>query len=67
MPLWLIPLLLETLPQVPVLAGDAENLFQEIAHGEGGQAKIVAVLSGLANLAQHASAALGGIAPKPAG
>lgn len=59
MPPWLIPLLLEFLPQLPTLIGDGENVFNSVAHGEGGVAKVASALQGINTLATHATAAIG--------
>lgn len=62
LPTWLIPLLLELLPQVPQLAADGENVFASVVHGEGGVQKVSAALTGLANLTQHGIAAVNTVA-----
>jgi len=54
----------------PELLGDAETVFRDIAHGEGGRDKIATVLASLGHLVEHAAAAalsLPAAAPKPPG
>ena len=45
----------------PELLGDAENVFNDIAHGEGGVAKVQNAMSAIALLLQHAEAALASV------
>jgi hypothetical protein len=46
----------------PQLVGDAENVFNDIAHGEGGVEKVKNAMSALALLLEHAEAALASVA-----
>jgi hypothetical protein len=46
----------------PQLLGDAENVFNDIAHGEGGVQKVKNAMGALALLLQHAEAALASVA-----
>ncbi len=49
----------------PELVNDAETIFVEIAHGEGGRDKITAVLKSLGALVDHAAAAALSLPPAP--
>lgn len=58
-------LLLPLLLQGPTLFADAEEVFNDIAHGEGGVAKLQNVVGALAHLLGHAAGAIGNAPPAP--
>lgn len=58
-------LLIPFLTTGPQVLSDAEDVFNGIAHGEGGAQKIATVMQSLAHLFTHASAAAASIIVPP--
>lgn len=61
----MLPILFEVLSAVPTLVADGENVFEEMATGEGGVGKVRNVMQGLATLMGHAFEAVAGVASVP--
>jgi hypothetical protein len=65
MPTWLLPLILDVLPQIPNFISEGKNLFGDLSKQEGGTQKIADIMGGLSHLMAHGAQALGSSVPPP--
>lgn len=59
----LLAMLMAGIEELPTLLADAENVFNAVAHGEGGAQKVANVASALAGLSTAAATAAAAATP----